>query len=74
MFYHPELLSHCIWVFLQGSFELIKKRIEERKDHFMPPGLLSSQFADLEIPHNGLTIDISKSPDEIVDLITSHLD
>jgi carbohydrate kinase (thermoresistant glucokinase family) len=61
------------WVFLQGSYELIKKRMEERKDHFMPPGLLSSQFADLEIPDNSITIDISKSPDEIVDSIISRL-
>jgi gluconokinase len=48
------------WVFLEGSFELIKKRMEERKDHFMPPGLLSSQFETLEIPDNCIAIDISK--------------
>jgi gluconokinase len=61
------------WVFLRGSFELIKKRMEERKDHFMPPGLLSSQFADLEIPEKSITIDITKSPHEIVDSIISQL-
>ena len=61
------------WVFLQGSFELIKKRMEERKDHFMPPDLLSSQFADLEIPDKSITIDITKTPDEIVDSIISQL-
>jgi carbohydrate kinase (thermoresistant glucokinase family) len=62
------------WVFLQGSFELIKKRMEERKDHFMPPGLLSSQFDALQIPDNSITIDISSSPDEIVEMIISQID
>ncbi len=62
------------WVFLQGSFELIKKRMEERKDHFMPAGLLSSQFDALQIPDNCITIDISNSPDEIVEMIISQID
>lgn len=62
------------WVFLQGSFELIKKRMEDRKDHFMPAGLLSSQFDALEIPDNCITIDISNSPDKIVDMIISQVD
>jgi len=61
------------WVFLQGSFELIKERMEERKDHFMPPGLLSSQFADLEIPNNSITINITRRPEEIVDSIISQI-
>jgi gluconokinase len=61
------------WVFLQGSFELIKKRMEERKDHFMPPGLLASQFDALEIPGSRITVDISDSPDEIVEKIVSQI-
>jgi gluconokinase len=62
------------WIFLQGSFELIKKRIEERKDHFMPASLLSSQFDALQIPGNCITIDISNSPDVIVEMIISQID
>jgi carbohydrate kinase (thermoresistant glucokinase family) len=61
------------WIFLQGSFELIKKRMEERKDHFMPPGLLASQFDALEIPGNRITVDISDSPNEIVEKIVSQI-
>ena len=61
------------WVFLQGSFELIKKRMDERKDHFMPPALLSSQFGALEIPDDCIKIDVSKSPDEIVETIISQI-
>jgi len=62
------------WVFLQGSFELIKKRMEERKDHFMPANLLSSQFDALQVPENCITIDISNSPDKIVEMIISQID
>ena len=62
------------WVFLQGSFELIKKRMEDRRDHFMPAGLLSSQFDALQIPDNCITIDISNGPDKIVEMIISQVD
>ncbi len=61
------------WVFLQGSFDLIKKRMQERKGHFMPPSLLASQFDALEIPENAITVDISKSPGEIVESIFSEV-
>jgi len=61
------------WIFLQGSFDLIKKRMDKRKDHFMPPALLASQFDALEIPDNCITIDISNNPDEIVETIISQI-
>ncbi len=38
------------WIFLDGSYEEIMSRMEDRKDHFMPPTLLKSQFGSLEIP------------------------
>src|SRR3954470_18798558 len=31
-------------VYLKGDFGLIEARLKARKDHFMPPGLLRSQF------------------------------
>jgi carbohydrate kinase (thermoresistant glucokinase family) len=61
------------WTLLQGSFELIKKRIKERKGHFMPPFLLASQFDTLEIPKNAIKADISKTPDEIVESVISAI-
>jgi gluconokinase len=61
------------WIFLQGSFELIQKRLKERKDHFMPAALLSSQFDTLEPPANCITIDISKTPEEIIQMILSGI-
>ena len=37
-------------VYLEGSEELIATRLAKRKGHFMPPGLLESQFETLEPP------------------------
>lgn len=37
-------------VFLQGSKDLIAARLAARSGHFMPPDLLTSQFATLEPP------------------------
>ena len=38
------------FVFLDGSRELLQARMDARKGHFMPPGLLGSQLATLERP------------------------
>lgn len=40
-------------VYLKGDKKLIRRRIEARKHHFMPPGLLDSQFSALEEPGPG---------------------
>ncbi|WP_431220110.1 gluconokinase [Leifsonia xyli] len=39
-----------IFVYLAGSQSVIAERLQARKGHFMPPALLTSQFADLEEP------------------------
>jgi gluconokinase len=38
------------FVHLVGTFESLHARLAERKDHYMPPALLRSQFATLEPP------------------------
>ena len=40
--------EHVIFVHLDGSYEMINRRLAARTDHFMPAGLLRSQFAALE--------------------------
>ena len=60
------------FVYLSGSRELIKKRIENRRDHFMQLSLLESQFDTLEVPTYGLHITIDHSPEEIINCITSE--
>ncbi len=61
------------WIMLQGSFELIEQRMKTRKDHFMPPSLLQSQFDTLEMPSNATVVDIRKNPGEIVEDIMTQL-
>jgi gluconokinase len=63
-------------VYLNGSEELIARRIATRHEHFMPPGLLHSQFAALEEPapdEHPIIISIEPRPGEIVAQILSRL-
>lgn len=57
------------FVYLKGSFEQIENRLSKRKNHYMPVKLLQSQFDALEEPQNALSIDISQSPQEIIQTI-----
>ena len=63
-------------VYLKGTQDLIASRLALRKDHFMPPGLLASQFRTLEPPHaseNPVTVSIDASVETIVDDIIRQL-
>jgi gluconokinase len=59
-------------VHLAGDFDLILDRMRQR-EHFMKPEMLQSQFATLEPPGKALTVNIGKSPDEIVAAIRRDL-
>ena len=61
------------FVYLEGSFELINTRLNERKNHYMPAGLLQSQFDDLETPLDALTVSIDQTPEDIVNDIIEKL-
>ena len=63
-------------VYLQGTRELIAARLAARKNHFMPPDLLDSQFKTLEPPdpgENPVTVSIDATVDTIVDDIVRGL-
>jgi carbohydrate kinase (thermoresistant glucokinase family) len=62
-----------LWVFLRGDYDLLLKRLQERKDHFMGAGMLSSQFAALEAPVDALVADVLHSPEMIVDKLMSRI-
>jgi carbohydrate kinase (thermoresistant glucokinase family) len=66
-------ISNINWVYLAGSFNLIKSRIESRHGHYMKSDLLKSQFKALEVPDYGVHISIDKSPETIVNTITSKI-
>ena len=67
-------IENFILIHLDGHYELIKTRMEERKGHFFKPALLMSQFETLEPPEDVLRIDIAKEPEEIVKEIRSYLE
>ena len=60
-------------IYLKGSYDLIWSRISARKDHFMKPHMLHSQFDALEEPTNALTVDISLSINEIIRVILQYM-
>lgn len=62
------------FVYLRGSYDQIETRMKRRKDHYMPVQLLQSQFEALEEPREAVVIDISLSPEEIVDIIRKGLE
>ncbi|MGB5236568.1 MAG: gluconokinase [Flavobacteriaceae bacterium] len=61
------------WVYLDGSFEEILERMKGRKDHFMPPELLRSQFETLEVPTYAIAVPIDNSPETTVAYILEKL-
>ena len=71
--------GNVVYVFLDGSFELISSRMQERTGHFMPDSLLKSQFDALEDPteeDNVFSVGIESNPQKIaanaVDVLRSH--
>ena len=63
-------------VFLDGSQALIADRLARRKGHFMPPGLLDSQFKTLEPPQANerpFAVSIDAPVETIVDSIVAQI-
>jgi len=57
-------------VHLTGSKSLLQSRMNERRGHFMPAGLLDSQLATLQVPEadeTAVNLDIAGQPDAIVE-------
>jgi carbohydrate kinase (thermoresistant glucokinase family) len=68
--------ADVVLVYLQGSHDLIAARMAARHGHFMPAGLLDSQFATLQEPDEAehpIVVSIAPAPDAIVDTIIEKL-
>jgi gluconokinase len=64
------------FVFLRGDYEVVEKQLRSRHGHFMDPGLLQSQFDDLEEPQRDedvITIELGPAPPAIVKEIEAKL-
>lgn len=66
--------ANTVLVYPRGSKALIAERMKARKNHFMPPALLDSQFATLEEPaadEHPVVVDIGGSRESVLnDLMT----
>ncbi|MFK0164061.1 gluconokinase [Rhizobium sp. NPDC090279] len=65
------------FIHLAGTKETILRRLQARRDHFMPPALLDSQFAALEPPgadEQAITVDIDQPLDMLVAAIVASLE
>jgi gluconokinase len=60
-------------VFLTGSRELLRARLDGRAAHYMKPGMLDSQLAILEPPVDAITLDVGQPPEELVSRIRRQL-
>jgi len=63
-------------VYLKGSHRLIHDRMAARHEHFMPVGLLDSQFATLEEPgpdERPIMVDVGGTPEQVVAEILRQL-
>jgi gluconokinase len=61
-----------LFVFLEGTIELIRARINARQHEYMPASLLDSQFATLEVPgpdENVLRVPVTLTVDQIADRV-----
>ncbi len=61
---------------LRGDEALIRDRMENRRDHYMPASLLASQLATLEPPEDDerpIVVDVTDPPDVCVDQVLTQL-
>jgi gluconokinase len=64
------------FVHLHGTHQQLQARMQARSGHYMPPSLLDSQMATLELPtldENVLTLDISPPPAELTAAVLAQL-
>lgn len=64
-----ESVEAMFFVHLHASHEVLQPRMEQRSRHFMPAGLLRSQFDTLEPldeDEDGVVVDVAPGLDEVV--------
>ncbi len=66
-------LTGVEFVYLNGSYDTIWSRLRRRRNLLAKPNVLQNQFDTLEVPVNGLTVNIQGEPPEVVSTIVSAL-
>jgi len=69
-------LENVTFVYLDGSFELILERMEQRAGHFMKAEMLKSQFEALEVPEvaeSVLSVSIVEDVEVVVERVFGEI-
>lgn len=61
-----HITTQVEFIYLAGAFKEICDRLQQRENHFMPAGLLQSQFETLEVPTDAITVSIMNTPKKII--------
>ena len=61
------------WVYLKGSPEVIRERLQERHGHLAGETLLTSQLATLEEPANAIVVNADQPVEEIMNQLLPRL-
>ncbi|MCH6257359.1 gluconokinase [Puniceicoccaceae bacterium K14] len=61
------------FIYLNGTRELLMKRLSQRKGHFMNPTLLDSQLKTQEIPEDAINVSIDMDPNSIAQSILDEI-
>lgn len=70
--YRAQLLDGLhgiVIVHLAGNYNVIRSRLQRRREHFMKAEMLRSQFEALESPPHALTVDVSLPLGKAVEII-----
>lgn len=70
-----EDVPNVVFVYLRGSADVIRARLQSRDDHYMQPDMLDSQFEALEAPEpeEAIIVDVDGDVEALVDRIQSAL-
>ena len=60
-------------VYLRGTYDVMRQRIEFRRGHFAGEDILAGQFADLEEPPSAVALDVSRSPQQLAAEVIASL-
>lgn len=65
-----------LFVYLNGTFEVLHERLASRTGHFFDPSLLQSQLDTLEAPgpDEAIEVSIEHTPEQIVDEVIKQLE
>jgi len=61
------------FIYLKGEESLIRRRLINRRGHFMPASLLTSQFQALEEPREAVVVEVKGTPEMILSEIRTQL-